>query len=124
MGKREINELVTPELVFSNWLPKLSQVFEQCNSQAMANLFTEDGHWRDILSFTWEHRTFSGSQEIQSAFAQATHRIKAHQFRLAAGRTAPTRGRRMGREVIEGYFDFDTDIGHGTGFARLLHDEA
>lgn len=33
------------------------------------------------------------------------------------------RARRMGVEVLEGYFDFETDVGHGTGFVRLVPDD-
>ena len=41
---------------------------------------------------------------------------------MAEERTPPRLIRRSARTVIEPYFDFDTDLGRGTGFVRLLVD--
>lgn len=124
MGSSDIRPLVTPELVFANWLAQFGQAVEQHDAKAFGALFAGDGFWRDILSFTWEHRTFGGPAQIGEAFAVAVDRVGAKNVRTAAKRSAPRLVKRSGRVVIEAYFDFDTALGLGTGFVRLLHNEA
>ncbi len=124
MGTSEINIVNTPDVVFANWLARFRAVVEQRDADAMGQLFSSDGYWRDILSFTWEHRTFSGPGQIRDAFAQSCRRFKAGNVRIAGERTAPRLVGRMGRTVIEAYFEFTTEVGHSVGFVRLLHNEA
>jgi thioredoxin reductase len=106
--------------VFNGWLARLLAAFQHQRGEAVASLFDDAGHWKDILSFTWEHRTFSGSADIRAGFDATVCRAAATAVRPAAGRTPPQFRRRSGRDVIEGFFDFDTAVGRGTGFVRLL----
>ena len=111
-----------PAEVFGNWLLRFGKVAEQCDAEGMGQLFAPDSFWKDILSFTWEHRTFFGPGEVRDAFDESARRVQPRNVRIAEGRSAPRLVRRMGNSVVEGYFQFDTAIGHGVGFARLLHD--
>ena len=110
--------------VFARWLDTLATCLERADADAASRCFAEDGHWRDILAFTWQYRTFSGSDRIRDALATSLADVKPRNFRVATDRTAPTLVRRSARTVIEAYFDFDTRIGQGTGFVRLLNDPA
>ena len=59
---------------FANWLSTFGAAVERGDAAAFAAAFTTEGYWRDILAFTWEHRTFSGVDEIGAAFgATAGH---------------------------------------------------
>lgn len=120
----EITKQASVSQLFTNWIEKLSNVFQNLDRQGFENLFVAEGHWRDILSFSWEHRTFSGLGNIGAAFTQAALHFKGGNFRIATGRTAPKQARRAGRDVVEGYFDFETALGRGTGFARLVQNDA
>ena len=113
-----------PAEVFGNWLLRFGKVAEQCDAEGMGQLFAPDSFWKDILSFTWEHRTFFGPGEVRDAFDESARRVQPRNVRIAEGRSAPRLVRRMGNSVVEGYFQFDTAIGHGVGFVRLLHDAA
>lgn len=120
-GIRKERKLSAREMV-ENWLDDLSGVFERKDAGGFADLFTEDGYWRDIISFTWDRPTFSGREAIAKAFTATAPRSGARNFRIAVGRTAPRFARRSGQNVIEAWFDFDLDVGTGSGFARLIHD--
>ena len=124
MGISDIKSMATPDVVFASWLARFGDAIEQRDSSALGQLFAGDGFWRDILSFTWEHRTFAGPDHIRDAFEAAADRVEARNVRIAAGRSAPRLVKRSGRAVIEAYFDFDTAVGTGAGFVRLLHNEA
>ena len=124
MGISDIKSVATPDVVFASWLARFRDAIEQRDASALRDLFASDGYWRDILSFTWEHRTFAGPDEIRRAFAAAADRVEARNVRMAAGRSAPRLVKRSGRAIIEAYFDFDTAVGAGAGFVRLLHNKA
>lgn len=108
--------------LFDAWLKELAAAVDAHDSRTFASLFVEDGYWRDILSFSWERPTFCGRHEIAGGFAATIAGAGAHSLRIATGRTPPRFARRSGRNVIEAWFEFDLDVGTGTGFARLLYD--
>lgn len=109
--------------VFSNWVEKFGMALESGDPALIAGHFAEDGYWRDILSFTWDYRTFAGTAEIQRAVAATLAAAQPRSARVAADRYRPRLVKRSARPVIEGYFDFDTSVGRGTGFVRLLVNE-
>lgn len=109
--------------VFSHWVASYGAAVESGDAQLAASRFTADGYWRDILAFTWDYRTFVGREEIEKGLRDRLEAVKPRGFRVAPGRIPPRQSRRAGRTVIEGYFDFDTEVGRGTGFVRLVLDE-
>ncbi|MCC0057337.1 MAG: NAD(P)/FAD-dependent oxidoreductase [Rhodobiaceae bacterium] len=106
---------------FNAWLEKFGGALERANGDEIASFFAEDSHWKDILSFTWEHRTISGKAAIAKAFAATAKAAKITNVSMSPGRTAPKQQRRSGSDVLEGYFDFDTGVGSGSAFVRLLY---
>ena len=110
--------------VFSHWLQSFGAALDSRDPAQVTRHWAEDGHWRDILSFTGDYRTFSGPSAIEQALTQSLVVAKPHSLRAAAGRMAPRKMRRSARDVVEGFFDFDTELGRGSGFVRLLLDEA
>lgn len=113
---------LTAESIFNTWLERFATALEAGKADELAGLFAEDGYWRDYLSFTWEHRTFAGPAQIGDAFKATLERVKPGTVRPAEGRVEPRLLRRSGKDVLEGFFDFETRFGRGTAFVRLLHD--
>lgn len=112
----------TAESIFGNWLEGFGAALESGHIDALVDSFAKDCYWRDYLSFTWEHRTFSGTEQIREAFAETIGITQPHASRVAVGRAAPRLLRRSGKNVLEGFFDFETKDGRATAFVRLLHD--
>jgi cation diffusion facilitator CzcD-associated flavoprotein CzcO len=108
--------------VFTSWLRDFESAVGDHDPARAAACFVDDGYWRDILSFTWEFRTFSGRGEIAAALETALPDVRPRAFRQAAGRSEPRLVKRSGKRVVEGYFEFDTTVGRGHGFVRLLVD--
>lgn len=108
------------EAVFGTWVSTLGAALEGGDPSAVVALFAPDGYWKDILSFTWAYRTFAGPAEIEAAMASTMPDVGVRDVRPAPDRTPPRLVRRSARDVIEGYFDFTTTLGTGTGFVRLL----
>ena len=111
------------ETVFASWLETMNRHLETGTIQPIADLFAADGFWKDFLSLTWGFRTFAGPEEIAEGLGPKFAETGFRALRIAHGRIAPQFCRRGGRSVLEAFFDFETDVGHGTGVTRLIRDE-
>lgn len=124
MNAIEPDTTIGAEAIFASWLQTFGSSMERADVKSLLQCFDAQSYWRDFLAFTWEHRTFSGPQEIGQAMTHTLGRFKPCRIRLSTGRAAPRLIRRSSRTVVEGFFDFDTSVGHGTAFVRLLHNPA
>jgi cation diffusion facilitator CzcD-associated flavoprotein CzcO len=111
------------ERLFADWLAGFGAALEEGDAARAAACFVEDGWWRDILSFTWSHRTFHGPAAIADGFTATLGKVRPSGFAPAADRTPPRLVKRSGRRVVEAFFRFDTAVGVGHGFVRILVDE-
>lgn len=103
-----------------DWLDAFGAALAARDAEAAAALFLADGHWRDILAFTWNIRTFNGADAIRAELAKRIAEVRPSGFRLAEGRTPPRRVKRAGQESLEVIFEFDTAVGQGQGVVRLV----
>ena len=120
MIRAEASAITDPVAFFARWLGQLASCLDAGDGKAAAELFASDGHWKDLLALTWEHKVFSGREEIAESLDRVLGQMRPRNIRLADSRPAPSSQRRASREVVEGYFDFDTNVGQATAFVRLL----
>ena len=120
MIRAETSATTDPAASFALWLSRFSVCLENRDAQGAAQLFASDGHWKDLLALTWEHKIFSGRDEIAESLSCVLGSMVPRNLRPAASRPAAVARRRSRQEVIEGYFDFDTNVGQATAFVRLL----
>lgn len=124
MTKMSAPARVDPAVVFRDWLARFGEAVAAPDVAGPASsLFIETASWKDVLSLTWEHRTFSGPDQIGGALAEGVALFGISNIRLSEGRAAPRLLRRMGRWVVEGFFDFDTKFGRASSFVRLVMDQ-
>ena len=110
------------ELV-ERWLGQLDVALQSESRASLAQLFAADGHWRDLLAFTWSITPRQGAEEIAALIVEKQPATKARGFAIAEGRTPPRRVQRAGIDVIEAIFRFETEVGRGFGVVRLLASE-
>jgi len=106
--------------VFAGWLVEFGEALADRDTDRVERAFLDDSHWKDMLSFGWSYRTDAGGRAIADRLVRAWHDAGAGGIREPAGRTPPRQVRRFGRRLIEGFFDFDTAAGRGTGLVRLV----
>jgi putative flavoprotein involved in K+ transport len=106
------------ELV-EQWLGELDVALQRESRSSVASLFAHDGHWRDLVAFTWSITPRHGAEEIAALMVAKQAAAKARAFAVAEGRTPPRRVQRAGVDVIEGIFRFETALGRGYGVVRL-----
>lgn len=104
------------------WLQRFDAALRAGDATAAAGLFLPDAHWRDVLAFTWDIRTANGRPAIEAGLGETLAATAPRNVRLAAGRTAPRRVTRVGREVIEAFIELDTALGRADGVLRLVAD--
>lgn len=105
------------------WLQKFSQALNSRKIGELQNCFSDDAHWRDLLSFTWSISPFEGGLAISEGLLAFQVDINADNFVLAHGRTEPRTITRLGVDVIEGIFTFETRFGKCEGVVRLLAEQ-
>ncbi|KLO18204.1 FAD/NAD-binding domain-containing protein [Schizopora paradoxa] len=105
--------------VGSEWFKSFVAAVDKKDAAAASELFLEDAFWRDMLSLTWEFRTFQGQKTItkflsatldESGFSKLTLRLDS----VALQHIAPDLA------WIQGIFDFETKVGLGFGIFRLV----
>jgi cation diffusion facilitator CzcD-associated flavoprotein CzcO len=106
--------------LFESWLARFAQDVESVDVDRIAGHFEAGSYWRDILSLTWRYHSFEGRNEIVRALSDELLAMRPRNVRVAADRVGPRLVKRSARMVVEAYFDFDTDLGRGTGFVRLV----
>ena len=105
--------------VASKWLTAFEAALNGGAIEALARLFGDDCHWRDLLALTWNITPSEGAERIARKLLDANVEARARNFRLADGRTPPRRLKRLGIDVVEAIFRFETETGRGYGVVRL-----
>ena len=107
-----------------SWLKSFGDALRSGDAAAAAAHFAVDGHWRDVLAFTWRLQTESGVAAIEAAMAPTLAQTRPTDFHIPAERSAPRRVRRAGTDCMEAIFEFETDFGRANGVVRLVEDPA
>lgn len=109
--------------LFDEWLDSMRGALESPDPSRFTALFAADGYWMDYLAFTWRYRTFFGHDEIAAAAEKTLRPAEVRTVAVSSERARPRLARRSGADVLEGYFDYETQSGHGTAYVRLRMDD-
>ncbi|GAA1517372.1 flavin-containing monooxygenase [Nocardioides humi] len=109
--------------VFEQWLSAFTPAVADGDLHMVGELVEPDGYLKDMLALTGGFRTFQGSTEIGLALVDAFPGVGLSNIRPSSDRIQPRCVRRSARDVVEGFFDFDTRVGRGTAFVRLVDAE-
>jgi putative flavoprotein involved in K+ transport len=90
------------------WLASFAGALEAGDADAAAAHFIETSYWRDLVSFTWNIVTVDGRAAIAAM-------LKARLTDVRPSGFAPER---------DGWFTFETAVGHGRGHVRLKDGKA
>ena len=106
----------------TQWLSRFEAALTACDPAALGTLFVPECHYRDMLAFSWTICPVLGVSAVADFLAAAQQATKARGFGLAERRTPPRVVRRLGVEVNEAIFQFETETGRGFGVVRLPTD--
>lgn len=104
----------TPESRLDTVLARLNDALEKGDAEAAAALFQADSYWRDLVAFTWNLRTMEGPDQIRGMLQAQLPAMKPSNFRLDPAEAPSGAG-----NVVEGWIQFETEVGRGYGQIRL-----
>ena len=99
------------------WLSRFEDALTEGDSSAAAQLFADDGFWRDLVSFTWNIKTVEGPAGVKDMLDRTLGHVKPRGFRTTEP-PAEAEG------VTEAWIEFETEVGRGHGHLRLRDGKA
>lgn len=102
----------SPAAQAQTWLADFSAALERRDIEAAVSLFTPDGYWRDLVSWTWNIKTMEGPDQIRAMLAATLDRVKPSSWAIE-GEPTDAGG------VLDAWFTFETDVSRGRGQMRL-----
>ena len=111
---------IDPHAAATAWLAAFDAALARGDAQGAAGMFVAEGHWRDLVAFTWDILTMNGTAEIAAALARTVPAARPAGFRVAPGRTPPRLVTRAGTKTIEALIAFETATGRASGVLRLV----
>ncbi|NQW00893.1 MAG: NAD(P)/FAD-dependent oxidoreductase, partial [Rhodospirillales bacterium] len=106
----------TPTERLKGWLDGFAGALSAGAGNAVARHFTDDCFWRDLVSFTWNIKTFESPTEIAAMVDAVVTAVAPHNWALD-GEATEANG------VCEGWITFDTAVARGRGHVRLKGDK-
>lgn len=111
------------EDIAAYWLKSFGDALQSADAADAARHFASDGHWRDVLAFTWRIGTETGIAAIEAALAPELSRTKPRGFHIPEGRSQARGVKRAGTDCIEAIFEFEIAVGRANGVVRLIEEE-
>ncbi|KAH7462744.1 hypothetical protein FOMA001_g18302 [Fusarium oxysporum f. sp. matthiolae] len=119
-----------PQEVASALVNILNQALEKADYPAIAQLFANDGYWRDHLALSWSFRTVQGQSNILDFLTNCSGSRDGFRLKnVAIDTTCQVRAPKVipidGKGEVLGiqfFFSIETVLGTGQGLARLVHD--
>ena len=97
----------------TSWLGRFEGVLAHGRGADVADMFTPEGLWRDIVAFGWTLGTYEGRGAIASMVDARAALVGSHSWQTEAAPGA-----------IEGFVTFKTLQGSGRGYLRLIDGKA
>ena len=115
-------EVQDAKAIANDWISQFSSAACATDVKAIVSLFLSHGWLRDILVFTWTHRSQCGHDAIfaylENRLSQANIRnIKLDEDHGIIPNYNPE------QKIIEAALTFETPIAYGRGLVRLLKDK-
>ena len=113
-GRSDELEIHALNAVVDDWIVRLQAAIDSAGSSEVADLFTSDAWWRDLLVLTWDFRTHHGHERIAAALEGSVGMIVGLQ---RSDRPITLQGTPESR-FVEAVVTFTTPVGRGAGQDR------
>jgi putative flavoprotein involved in K+ transport len=107
----------SPDQIVASWLGQFRQQLRSAQPEAAADLFEEDGFWRDLVAFTWNIKTLEGRAAIADMLKATCAHVQPDNWQLDEPATT-TDG------LTEAWITFETAVARGRGHLRLRNGKA
>jgi hypothetical protein len=116
---------LSPKNIATQWIRKLEAALNTNDVSKLPNIMLPDSWWRDMLVLSWDFRTLHGLEKISIYIRENQSRVHLHNFKLRSeGKFTPKIVTPVAGVIwIQSMFDFESEVGSGSGMLRLLEDE-
>jgi len=119
----KLGAVVRPDIdvdkIAANWIAAFASSVERCDATSILDLFVNDSHWRDILSHTWDFRSFHGAANIQKFLVDRLPSAGMVKINIKP-QTPVLEKPAPDLAWISIMFDFETQVGLCSGIVRLV----
>jgi hypothetical protein len=114
--------MIDTQQVAERWLAGLAKALSSADVTGFSALFTNNGYFRDLLTFSWDFRTLHGQKKIQDYFATYVSPAKISNVTVdySVGLAPTMTELKPGSPLIFLAFKFETELARGRGSARLV----
>lgn len=105
---------VTPNGEVAKVLDSLERALTANDIDAALEHFVDDCYWRDLVSFTWNLKTFEGKEDIRGMLESQLAGVRPSEWAIAEGEPATEDG-----GIITAWISFETAVVRGYGLVRL-----
>ncbi|KAF5027136.1 hypothetical protein F66182_762 [Fusarium sp. NRRL 66182] len=117
-----------PEDVATALVDSVNQALRKNDYPALAQLFTDDGYWRDHLALSWAFRTVQGPSNVLDFLKSCAGSKDGFRLsKIAIDKSLPVRAPMVvpmdGKGDVQGvqfFFTLETVVGTGQGLARVV----
>ena len=95
-------------------LKALDEALSAGDAARAADLFLDDCYWRDLLTFSWNIRTFEGKAAVRQMLADRLRDVKPSAWQPQEGEAVTEDG-----GIVTGWITFETAVFRGWGLVRL-----
>ncbi|KIW35339.1 uncharacterized protein PV07_02040 [Cladophialophora immunda] len=113
---------VDPDVVATKIAESINTALENEDTKSIAELFLEDGYWRDHLGLSWDLHTLKGKDKLTSFLADNGCPLTKIEIDKTTAYRSPQLGAFDGTGEVKGiqfFFNFTSKVGRGQGVARL-----
>ena len=107
----------TADQVVATWLEQFNAALDARDAEAVANLFTTDCFWRDLVALTWNLKTVEGRDGVRDL---CEHTLATAQ----PGGFATSEPATEADGITDAWLQFETAVGRGRGHLRLRDGQA
>jgi putative flavoprotein involved in K+ transport len=107
----------SPATEVEQWLGRFEEALAAGDAEAAAELFGDEGFWRDLVAFTWNLKTVEGPDQVRDMLEHTLGHTKPRNWQTAEP-PAEAEG------VTEAWLEFETEAGRGRGHLRLKDGKA
>ncbi len=105
--------------LISTWFAAFESAIVSQDVERILALFAERCFWRDMLSLTWDFRTFHDAAQIREFLSACLHLADLNCLRLRE-ETISLQQPFPDAVWIQTFFDFETKAGSGSGLVHLV----
>jgi hypothetical protein len=110
---------VDPAVVAQTWFQTFANNIQADNVDAILTQLVDDVFWRDLLAFTWDFRTFFGSNRVKQFLVDRLSTTKLSNLQLDP-KSAALQSPYPDIAWVHACFTFSTAVGTGSGILRLV----